>query len=228
MSIGERLRAARRERNMSLADLARATHLSKGFISQIENGLSNPSLASLKKLVEALDLPTGGLFGSGVDDAATRETPLESQESHSERRSIRVFSPKLDGSDGIVPIITGGKQGTAALLTLPAHGTIVARQPEQPVTGTSFCAVLLGAIRISRRGVATVVRQGEVAAFDPSEPYELRSASGSDASLFLSLPRGCHLPVRTDIGERPRNTAPRMSATGPMRLVEMRRIRDKG
>lgn len=222
MSIGERLRAARHERKMSLADLARETHLSKGFISQVESGHSSPSLASLQKLVAALDLPTDGLFDSDVGNAPALEALPAS---FAEGIEIRVFSPMLDGGESTVPIVTGAKQGTAALLTLPSQGALVAPHPAQATMGTAFCAVFLGAVTISSRGFRSVVRQGEVATFDPGAPYELRSANGRAASLFLLLPSSCALPVRSAVRDRPDNLAPRLAATGPMRLVEMRASR---
>ena len=61
MTIGERIRAARTEREMSLSDLARSTYLSKGFISQVESGTSNPSPRACVKLAVALN-PAPGAF----------------------------------------------------------------------------------------------------------------------------------------------------------------------
>jgi transcriptional regulator with XRE-family HTH domain len=52
--VGRRLRSLRRSRNRSLQDLATATGLSIGLISQIERGLSSPSVKSLVALGEAL------------------------------------------------------------------------------------------------------------------------------------------------------------------------------
>ena len=45
--VGERLRAARRERGLSLGALAEAAGIGKGSLSEIENGARNPTLAKL-------------------------------------------------------------------------------------------------------------------------------------------------------------------------------------
>lgn len=67
-AIGPRVRAARLERGLSVAQLAQDATLTKGFISQLERGLANPSVASLVRLCDALGITVGSLF----DPAHTR------------------------------------------------------------------------------------------------------------------------------------------------------------
>lgn len=52
--IGQRLRALRTQRDMTITDLADAAGISSGLISQIERGNSNPSMKTIEKLREAL------------------------------------------------------------------------------------------------------------------------------------------------------------------------------
>ncbi|HES59130.1 MAG: helix-turn-helix transcriptional regulator [Calditrichaceae bacterium] len=51
-AIGEILRAARKESNMTQEELARKTGTQKSFISRIENGHSDIQLSTLYRLVE--------------------------------------------------------------------------------------------------------------------------------------------------------------------------------
>ena len=60
--VGARIRKLRHERKMSLHMLADRTSLSIGFISQIERGISSPSLAALTRLADALDVSLSRLF----------------------------------------------------------------------------------------------------------------------------------------------------------------------
>jgi transcriptional regulator with XRE-family HTH domain len=60
--LGKKLKRVRRERGYSLDELARRSGFSKSFLSQIENGKNSPSIASLKKITDALDIHIGGLF----------------------------------------------------------------------------------------------------------------------------------------------------------------------
>ncbi|MFN8076860.1 MAG: XRE family transcriptional regulator [Kineosporiaceae bacterium] len=64
--IAARLREFRSAKDLSLADLARVTGLSKGMLSKIENGQTSCSLSTLARLADALRVPVTALF-RGVD-----------------------------------------------------------------------------------------------------------------------------------------------------------------
>ncbi len=63
--LGERIRLQRLEKRLSLKELAEETGLSTGFISQVERDLAEPSIASLRKISEALDV---ALFHFFIDE----------------------------------------------------------------------------------------------------------------------------------------------------------------
>ncbi|MCA1510246.1 helix-turn-helix transcriptional regulator [Bradyrhizobium sp. NBAIM01] len=67
--IGARLRASRRQKNMTLDELAETTGLNKGFLSRIEKDAKAPSIATVMKLSRALDIPVARLFGEQVGDS---------------------------------------------------------------------------------------------------------------------------------------------------------------
>lgn len=56
MQLGQRLRARRKELGLSLRDLAERVDLTASFLSQVERGLASPSLESLRKISEALNV----------------------------------------------------------------------------------------------------------------------------------------------------------------------------
>src|SRR5262249_51408225 len=60
-TLAEKLRAIRREKGLTLQQVADGAGLSKAFVSQIESGVANPSLASLKRVGNALDIPLAAL-----------------------------------------------------------------------------------------------------------------------------------------------------------------------
>lgn len=62
--LGQRLRMLRRERKFSVQTLADAAALSAGMVSQIERGLSTPSLRSLRLLGIALGVPISWFFAA--------------------------------------------------------------------------------------------------------------------------------------------------------------------
>ena len=60
--LGSALRAARARRRMTLRQLADATDLSESFLSQLERGLTDGSVASLRRIAEALSVSLADLF----------------------------------------------------------------------------------------------------------------------------------------------------------------------
>ncbi len=60
--IGAQLREARTNKGLGVQELAEASGISTGMISQIERGLANPSVNTISKLASALGLQLGIFF----------------------------------------------------------------------------------------------------------------------------------------------------------------------
>ena len=79
--MGERIRARRAELGLSQIQLAEASGVNQGYVSEIERDMGNPSRRTLDALSAALRLPPGVLIGGGADHDSpqpleTRELPL--------------------------------------------------------------------------------------------------------------------------------------------------------
>ena len=62
VEVGIRLREMRQDRNLSMRALARASGLSTNALSMIERGLTSPSVSTLYKLADALEVPITAFF----------------------------------------------------------------------------------------------------------------------------------------------------------------------
>src|SRR3712207_879881 len=62
LKVGARLRSLRRERGLTIEQVAQATGLTKGFISQLERDTTTPSLSSLARICDALGVRMGDVF----------------------------------------------------------------------------------------------------------------------------------------------------------------------
>lgn len=60
--IGDKIRSIRKSKNLTIVELSEQINVTSGYISQIERDLISPSLAVLKRLSEALDVPLSLLF----------------------------------------------------------------------------------------------------------------------------------------------------------------------
>jgi transcriptional regulator with XRE-family HTH domain len=62
IDVGERLRAIRRSRRATLRTVATRSGLSESFLSQVERGQSSASIASLRRIADALGVSIADLF----------------------------------------------------------------------------------------------------------------------------------------------------------------------
>jgi transcriptional regulator with XRE-family HTH domain/quercetin dioxygenase-like cupin family protein len=76
VNLGSRLRQARLDSNMTLRELARTLGVSPSFVSQLENGKSQPSVATLYSLAQLLGVSIDRLFDGVGDPAPTAAAPV--------------------------------------------------------------------------------------------------------------------------------------------------------
>lgn len=62
LAIGREIRNFRLRMNLTIAELAKLAGLSPGMLSKIENGNTSPSLATLRSLSRALNIPVTAFF----------------------------------------------------------------------------------------------------------------------------------------------------------------------
>ncbi len=63
-AVGDLVRRLREQRGLTLRALAAATDFSPSFISQLENGLVSPSIASMERIADTLGVTLGEFFAS--------------------------------------------------------------------------------------------------------------------------------------------------------------------
>lgn len=69
-AVGQRIRAIRKEQSLSLVEVAARTGFSIGYLSQVERGLSSPSLRAMVALGEVFGIGLAGLFERGASGTA--------------------------------------------------------------------------------------------------------------------------------------------------------------
>ena len=71
MQIGNKIKRMRIERGLTQEELANRCELSKGFISQVENDLTSPSIATLIDILEILGTNLKEFFSDDKDEKIT-------------------------------------------------------------------------------------------------------------------------------------------------------------
>ena len=75
-SLGPMIRRTRKRRQLTLQQLADFADLSVSYISQIERNLLTPTVATLKRIASALDIPAGKLMFAETGSAKSRVAVL--------------------------------------------------------------------------------------------------------------------------------------------------------
>ena len=133
LKLGGKVRARRRDRGLTLTDLANRTGLSIGFLSQVEATITAPSLSSLALIASALDARMHDFI---------REPPPTQLHHHDETGSAFAIDEgtlSYERLSGSFP----GKQLNAIRMDVPAGY----RSEETSHDGEEFVFVLSGAIR---------------------------------------------------------------------------------
>jgi len=72
MNIGALLRSRRKERKLTLKTVAEKASISEGFLSQVENDVNSPSVETLIRICNAMEVDAGDLISR-----ASRQTNVE-------------------------------------------------------------------------------------------------------------------------------------------------------
>lgn len=89
IELGGNIRALRLEASLTINDLAGGAGVSPSLISQVERGVAEPSLASLRRIAKALGVPVAALFVGGEGDRS------DSYNRRGERLVVRADERKL-------------------------------------------------------------------------------------------------------------------------------------
>jgi transcriptional regulator with XRE-family HTH domain len=166
--IGQKIRKRRDDFQLSLRDMAARTGLTASFISQVERGIANPSLNSLRKIAECLEVP---LLFFLTDDS--KKSPVV-------RRNSR---PRLDLDnlsviyEMIVPDLSHKME--AFVGTVECGTGNVVRSLKVPTE--EIILVLSGALKISLQDGEYILNQGDSIYFEGAQLVSLSCASNEKA-----------------------------------------------
>ncbi|WP_017815143.1 helix-turn-helix domain-containing protein [Paenibacillus shenyangensis] len=62
MDIGSNIRAIRKRKNITIAQICEITGLSQGFMSQVETNKTSPSISTLESIAKAIEVPLAYLL----------------------------------------------------------------------------------------------------------------------------------------------------------------------
>ena len=146
MNIGQKIKELRTSKNLTLAELASRCELTKGFLSQLENDLTSPSITTLDDILEAL--------GSNLSDFF--------QEDKQDRILFRREDYYINQKDGatIYWIVPDAQKRSMEPLILELEKDAQS-QVIMPHDGEEFGYVLAGEIILEQRNTRYTIKEGE-------------------------------------------------------------------
>jgi len=165
--VGPRLRALRRQRGTTLAELAAKTGISGSTLSRLESGRRRANLELLLPLSRAYDVPLDDLVGAPrTGDPRIHLRPIH--------RHGMTFIP-----------LTGRPGGVQAYKMLIPASARPAEPTPQTHGGHEWLYVLDGRLRLVVGDRDVVLPPGEAAEFDTTLPHWLGSADGRAVELLV-------------------------------------------
>jgi transcriptional regulator with XRE-family HTH domain len=159
--VGDRLRAGREQRGLTLEQLSELSGLSKAHLSRLESGERQPSIAALLDLSSALGLRMSELLGEDPGG-----TPL----------SLHAPDETRHDADGLSIAPCSGYAGSRALEALRV--TVEPnREPAAPARhrGEEWLYVLSGTLELEYADQLHELRAGMSAHFDADRPHRLNA-----------------------------------------------------
>jgi transcriptional regulator with XRE-family HTH domain len=161
--LGIRIRALRRERNLTLERLSELANLSVGIVSQIERGRGNPSFATLAQLAHGLDIPVGRL----LHVAEQHKSPVVRR---GERRRLDGHGLGYDDG-GQYELLTPDFAGALEVVWVEhAPGYDTSATPYRH-NGEEFGLVIEGRVVVHLDGVPHELGPGDSIRYDSSVPH---------------------------------------------------------
>lgn len=178
-AVGPRLRALRRQRGSTLAEVAAETGISESTLSRLESGLRRATLELLLSLARAYDVPLDDLVGAPrTGDPRIHLRPI--------RRHEMTFIPLTRRPGGV----------QAYKMLIPSR-----KEPAEPTpqshSGYEWLYVLNGHLRLVLGERDLILPPGEAAEFDTMQPHWLGSSDGRAVELLILFgPQGERVHVR--------------------------------
>jgi quercetin dioxygenase-like cupin family protein len=170
--FGVRLHEFRSSRDWTLEELAERSGLSKAFLSRLEAGDRQPSIAAVLTLAKVFGVSVGAMFDADEPDSSCLV--------------IRSGEVKVRRGDGLsyTPL-----SSTLRFTNLQPMKITVSRHrkgnEQFQHDGEEWLYLLSGRLRVTVAGVEHLLEPGDSAHFDSRQPHRLTAIGASDAELIM-------------------------------------------
>ncbi|NOY63297.1 MAG: helix-turn-helix domain-containing protein [Gammaproteobacteria bacterium] len=175
MPVAKRVRTLRESKGLSLRALAEACSVSPSTLSQIEQGDTSPSVATLEKLAHGLRIPMAAFFADGDEQQAVEVLNLA---------DCPTFT--LRGNAELVPLAAQRHNSSfePVIVRLEPDG-MLAEQPFLVAMESEFVWVRSGSAVLHYDGEEITVREAQAVYYDPRRNHNWRNPHDVPCELLL-------------------------------------------
>ena len=170
------MRSLRRERGLTIEQLAAATGLTKGFISQLERDRTAPSLSSIARICDALGVRLSTIFEGEPEPALVRRNDRAAMDGGPPSENYLLSSRDEKRFQAIESYVAPGGGAGDELHSLPGE--------------MEFVYVLEGELELQVGDETHRLGQGDALTYPLSKPHTWRNASNDAPAriLWISTP----------------------------------------
>lgn len=169
MDIGSKIRTIRLKRGLTQEELASRCELTKGYISQLENDIASPSIATLVDILNILGVTLQSFFTEEKDEKLVFG-------------KADYFESENGGGQNIWLIPNSQKnQMEPIILVLPAE---TASELRPPLEGEEFGYVLEGKIELEVGENRYTVKKGEAFYLDSGKEHRILNTGSKTARII--------------------------------------------
>lgn len=177
-SVGEVVRRTRQRRRMTLRELGTRANLSQSFLSQLERGLTQVSIASMRRIADALEINVADLFQDGT-----------SREPRVLHRDTRPTLPFGDGATKSLLTWQKPLENVEVLLTVFEPGGSTGKERYTHGDSEEVLLVLAGTVRLELGERVFALVAGDSIDYRSSVPHRVVNVGATPAeALFVISP----------------------------------------
>ncbi len=176
-SVAETIKRLRRQKSLSLEELAQMSGVSRSMLSQIERDATNPTVATLWRITSALGISIDEVLGTKTHGVDVEVVPGHAL-------------PLIGSADGLMRMRVLGPLSTAGThewYELSAQaGARLESKPHGAGT-REHLFVTQGELTVSSGEVRRVVRAGELARYNADVPHTISNSGREPALAWLTV-----------------------------------------
>ena len=169
MDIGSKIRTIRKRKQITIAQLCEGTGLSKGFISNVENNNTSPSINTLHTIASFLEVPLPYLL---LEKEQHMRVVKKNERTHSTHNNLKI--EHISSKDGLRLMMVEFQPGAS---TGEAHAH----------EGKESHLVLKGKVLAEQGEDSIIMEEGDSFSWNACVPHSVKNIGDENAVILIAI-----------------------------------------